>query len=175
MYCMRWWLRFQLMYLELSIFKCFLNAHSRQLFGRTVRLASTHGRIFRNVPDRLHIPHVSVNTNDCEATPCFTHEWIFRIVPNRLGIPNISVTMNDCVDRLAVLYLQPWVFTLNTPDRFSKTRQPYITHKIIFTMVSVVVRFPDGSVSPKWFLIYTVCIDSIANSFVQGTGKAVSC
>src|SRR4051812_43089684 len=63
---MRWWPRLQLMYLKLSIFKCFLNAHSRQLFGQTISLASTHRRIFRNVPDRLHIHHVSVNTNDCE-------------------------------------------------------------------------------------------------------------
>src|ERR1041385_3284460 len=77
--------------------------------------------------DRLHIPHVSVNTNDCEATPCFTHERIFRSVPDRLVIPNISVNMNDCVDRLAVLYMQPWVFALNIPDRFSKTHQPYIS------------------------------------------------
>src|SRR4051812_7869143 len=112
---MRWWPRLQLMYLELSVFKCFLNAQSRQLFGRTVSLASTHGRIFRNVPDRLHIPHVSVNTNDCESTPCFTNEMIFRSVPDILAIPNISVTMNDCVDRLAVLYMQPWVFALNIP------------------------------------------------------------
>src|ERR1041385_7808212 len=97
--------------------------------------------------DRLHIPHVSVNTNDCEATPCFTHERIFRSVPDRLVIPNISVTMNDCVDRLAVLYFQPWVFTLNIPNQFSKTRQLYITHTIIFRIVVVRVCFPDGSVS----------------------------
>src|SRR4051812_12098742 len=112
---MSWWLRLQLMYLELSIFKCFLNAHSRQLFGWTVSLASTHGRIFRNVSDRLHIPHISLNTNDYEAAPCFTHERIFRSLPDRLVMPNISVTMNDCIDRLAVLYMQPWVFALNIP------------------------------------------------------------
>src|SRR4051812_7953058 len=129
---MRWWPRHQLMYLELYIFKCFLNAHSRQLFGRTVSLASTHGRIFRNVPDRLHIPHVSVNTNDCEATPCFTDGRIFRNVPDSLHIPHVSVNTNDC------------------------EATPCFTHKRIFRSV------PDRLVIPNILVTMNDCVDRLA-------------
>src|SRR3954463_10679810 len=96
---------------------------------------------------------------------------IFRSVLDRLDIPNISVTMNDCVDRLAVLYLQLWVFTLNIPGRFSKTRQPYITHAIIFRIVSVRVCFPHGSVSGTQFLFISFALIVSQTVSCNGLGK----